>query len=194
MVRKDEQDGQIPKEASLIYGERVRLRAIERDDLPLFVDWLNDQEVNAGLLHYLPFSLTDEEQWFSEMQKTPMDEHPLVIEVRQNGEWLPIGDCGFFKIDWRCRTGEVGILIGEKSLWNQGYGTEVMRLLLRHGFNTLNLNRIALDVYENNPSAIRSYEKAGFLHEGRRRQAMYKDGKYIDVLQMSVLKNEWKET
>jgi diamine N-acetyltransferase len=177
----------------LIYGERIRLRAIEREDLPLFVNWLNDPEVSVGLLHYLPFSFADEEQWFSEMQKSPVDEHPLVIEVQQEEKWLPIGDCGFFKIDWRCRSGEVGILIGEKRFWNQGYGTEVMCLLLRHGFNTLNLNRICLDVFENNPGAIRSYEKAGFFHEGRKRQAMYKNGEYIDVLQMSVLKSEWKE-
>jgi diamine N-acetyltransferase len=177
----------------LIYGKRIRLRAIEREDLSLFVNWLNDPDVRAGLLHFLPYSLVDEEQWFSEMQKNPVEEHPLVIEIRQGEEWIPVGDCGFFKIDWRCRAGEVGILIGEKRFWNQGYGTEVMRLLLRHGFNTLNLNRINLDVYENNPGAIRSYEKAGFIHEGCRRKAMYKEGKYIDVLQMSVLKDEWKD-
>lgn len=177
----------------MIYGDRIRLRAIEREDLPLFVNWLNDKEVIAGVLQYLPFSLADEEQWFSEMQKNPVDEHPMIIEVRQDDEWLPVGDCGFHKIDWRCRAGKVGILIGEKRLWNQGYGTEAMRLLLRHGFTTLNLNRISLDVFENNPGAIRSYEKIGFIHEGRKRQAMYKDGRYIDVLQMSVLKDEWKE-
>jgi RimJ/RimL family protein N-acetyltransferase len=86
----------------------------------------------------------------------------------------------------------VGIFIGEKSLWNQGYGTEVMKLLLKHGFHTLNLNRIALEVYENNPRAVRSYEKAGFVHEGCKRQGMYKDGHYIDILLMSVLRSEWQ--
>ncbi len=177
----------------MIYGERVRLRAIERDDLPLFVNWLNDQEVSSGLLQFLPFSLADEEQWFSDMQRSPIEEQPLVIEVHQGEEWIPAGDCGFFKIDWRCRVGEVGILIGEKRYWNQGFGTEAMRLLLHHGFNTLNLNRISLDVYEDNPRAIRSYEKAGFVHEGCKRKAMYKDGKYIDILQMSVLRDEWHD-
>jgi RimJ/RimL family protein N-acetyltransferase len=57
----------------------------------------------------------------------------------------------------------------------------------------LNLNRIALEVYENNPRAVRSYEKAGFLHEGRKRQAMFKEGKYVDILLMSVLRSEWQE-
>jgi RimJ/RimL family protein N-acetyltransferase len=177
----------------MIYSGRIRLRAPERSDIPRFVAWLNDPEVRAGLLVSLPLSTADEEGWFEAMLKRPLEEHPMTIEARQGDDWLPVGNCGFHNIDWRCRSAEVGIFIGEKSLWNRGYGTEVMRLLLKHGFNTLNLNRIALDVYESNPRAIRSYEKAGFVHEGRRRQAMFKDGWYVDILQMSVLHSEWQE-
>ena len=175
----------------MIYGERIRFRAVEREDLPLFVNWLNDPDVLQGLLLYLPISLDGEENWYENMMKRPLDEHPMVIEVKQEDGWLPIGNCGFINIDWRCHSGEVGIFIGEKRLWNQGYGTDAMHLLLQHGFNTLNLNRIALDVYDTNPRAVRSYEKAGFIHEGRKRQAIFKDGNYIDLLQMSVLKKEW---
>lgn len=177
----------------MIYGERVRLRAPERADIPRFVAWLNDPEVRAGLSVYLPFSQADEENWFDNMLKRPMEEHPLTIEVQQGEDWSAIGNCGLFDFDWRCRSAEVGIFIGEKSLWNQGYGTDVMRLLLKHGFQTLNLNRICLRVYETNPRAVRSYEKAGFTHEGRQRQGTYKDGKFIDVLLMSVLRSEWQE-
>jgi RimJ/RimL family protein N-acetyltransferase len=175
----------------MIYGERIRLRAVERADLPQFVEWLNDPEVRAGLLLHLPMSLAEEEVWFEGMIKRPPPEHPMVIEVQQGGGWVMIGNCGMHNIDARCRSAEVGIFIGDKRRWNQGYGTEAMRLLLRHGFETLNLNRIQLDVYEDNPGAIRAYEKAGFVHEGRKRQGMYKDGRYIDVLIMSVLRSEW---
>lgn len=177
----------------MIYGERVRLRAPEQSDLPRFVEWLNDPEVRAGLMLVLPLSLAEEEKWFENMLQRPVHEHPLAIEIRseESGEWIPVGNCGFHNIDWRCRSAEVGIFIGEKQYWSHGYGTEVMRLLLRHAFNTLNLNRIALDVYESNPRAVRAYEKAGFSHEGRKRQGMFKDGEYIDILQMSVLRSEW---
>lgn len=176
----------------MIFGERIRLRAPDRLDIPLFVTWLNDPEVRFGLLIHLPMSIAEEENWFEEMLKRPAHERPLVIEIMQGEEWLPIGNCGFHNIEWRVRTGEVGIMIGEKSFWNKGYGTEAIRLLLRHGFTTLNLNRIYLEVYENNPRAIRSYEKAGFIHEGRKRQAMFKDGEYLDILIMSVLRQEWE--
>jgi RimJ/RimL family protein N-acetyltransferase len=174
-------------------GKRLRLRAPERSDIPRFVAWLNDTEVTAGLMLSLPMSLADEEEWFENMLKRPAAEHPLVIEIQQGQDWIPIGNCGFNEIDWRCRSAEVGIFIGDKQFWNQGYGTEAMRLLLRYGFNTLNLNRICLQVYHNNLRAVRAYEKAGFVHEGRKRQGMFKNGNYIDILLMSVLRSEWSE-
>jgi diamine N-acetyltransferase len=57
----------------------------------------------------------------------------------------------------------------------------------------LNLNRIFLRVYENNPRAIRAYEKTGFVHEGRLRQGHFHNGEYLDVLLMGVLRAEWQE-
>jgi RimJ/RimL family protein N-acetyltransferase len=68
-----------------------------------------------------------------------------------------------------------------------------MTLLLKHGFEILNLNRIMLQVYEDNPRAIRCYEKVGYKHEGRLRQARYWNGEYLDILIMSVLKEEWDQ-
>lgn len=178
----------------MITATRVRLRAIERSDIPRFVTWLNDPEVTEGLLLYLPMSQAQEEQWFETILKKPPSEHPLAIEINTPSGWTPAGNCGFHSIDWRNRSGEVGIFIGEKKFWNQGFGFEVMRLLLRHGFNTLNLNRIYLQVFDNNLGAIRAYEKAGFVHEGRLRQDVYKNGVYHDVLVMGILRSEWQDS
>jgi len=63
--------------------------------------------------------------------------------------------------------------------------------LLRHCFDTLNLNRAYLHVYAENLRAKRSYEKAGFVEEGRLREGVYKHGKYDDVIVMSILRSEW---
>jgi RimJ/RimL family protein N-acetyltransferase len=181
----------------MIYGDRIRFRGVERTDLPTFVRWLNDHEVVNGILIHNPISQADEDSWFERMRARPPDEHVFGIEVRLPGadqaadSWKLIGTFGFNDINWRCRSAEFGILIGEKAFWNQGYGTEAVRLLAQHGFNTLNLHRIYLHVFETNPRAIRAYEKAGFVHEGRERQAEFKDGRYIDVLRMSMLKEEF---
>lgn len=175
----------------MIVGERIRLRAVSREDLPRFVAWLNDPEVREGLELYFPLSLDFEEKWYETMLNAPVDERPLVIELHIAEAWVAVGDCGFHKIDWRNRSAELGIFIGEKSYWNQGYGAETMRLLLKHGFETLNLNRIFLRVFSTNTRAVRSYENAGFIHEGQMRQAEYINGAYVDVLLMSVLRSEW---
>jgi diamine N-acetyltransferase len=180
----------------MIIGHSIRFRAIERGDLPTFVTWLNDPEVQQGIMIHHPFSQAEEENWYERMIKNPIDQHVMGIEVRETepeaGEeqWKLIGNLAFNEIDWRNRAAEFGIMIGDKKYWNRGYGTEAVLLLVNHGFNTLNLNRIFLRVFENNPRAIRAYEKAGFVHEGRLRQAEFRDGKYIDVLMMSRLKDE----
>lgn len=177
----------------MIYGKRIRLRHVEQADLPRFVEWLNDPEVRQGLAMYLPLSQVEEEAWFEKMLKRSPDEQPLAIEVQARDGWEMVGNCGFFELDWRNRNAELGVVIGDKSYWNRGYGTDVMRLLLRHGFATLNLHRIYLRVFEDNRRAIRAYEKAGFVHEGRQRQAEFRDGRYLDVLMMSVLRSEYVE-
>jgi len=177
---------------SILYGERLRLRAVERNDVEKFHSWLNDPEVTEGLALFLPMSMRDEEKWFDNLADRPHEEKPFAIETRDQNEWKLIGNCAFFGFDWPARSAEVGIMIGDKSVWNHGYGTEVMQMLLRHGFEALNLNRVFLRVYAGNGRAIRAYEKAGFIREGCLRQAVYRHGKYDDVLLMSILRSEWE--
>jgi diamine N-acetyltransferase len=175
----------------MITYKRIRVRAAERADIPTFTRWMNDPEVTAGLTIYRPMSLVNEENWFENMIRRPQDEQIFVIEICPKKEWLSIGTCGFHEIDWRNSNAEVGISIGEKNWWNQGYGSEAMELLVKYGFETLNLHRIWLRVFENNKRAIGSYEKVGFTHEGQMRESDYKNGKYHNILIMSVLRQEY---
>lgn len=176
----------------MIQGENVRFRGVEREDLALFVEWLADPEVRRGLSMHLPMTMALEENWFEAMIKRPMDEQTLAIEALIDRKWQLVGSCGFHNLEWRVSQAEVGILIGAKQHWNKGIGTAAMSLLVQHAFETLNLNRVYLRVFESNPAAIRSYEKVGFIHEGRMRQADYQDGKQIDVLYMGLLRSEWE--
>lgn len=175
----------------MIYGERIRLRGVEREDIPLFVGWLNDPEVIENLMMRLPISTADETRWFEKLADLAPEEKPLAIEIQSGDGWRLVGNSGFHNIQWANRSAGIGLFIGDKSIWNHSYGTEAVRLLLKHGFETLNLNRIYLHVYEPNKRAIRAYEKAGFVLEGRLRQARYKNGQYQDEFIMSVLRSEW---
>ncbi len=177
----------------MILGNEIRLRALEKEDLPRCVAWLNDPEVTAGLQITTPLSLLQEEAWFEKILKHPVEEQPLAIEVLLKGTWTHIGITGFDTINWLSRCAEVGIFIGEKTFWNQGWGTRAMRLMLRYAFNTLNLNRVKLYVYETNRRAIQSYKKAGFVEEGRMRQDRFINGQYVDAVFMGILRSEWQD-
>lgn len=175
----------------MIVGKRVRLRAMEPTDLRQFQEWLNDPEVAEGLARYLPLSAADEEKWLVGVMEGMPEERPLAIEIRQGDAWQLAGNAGLFNLQWTNRSAEFGIFLGDKSKWNQGYGTEVLQLFLQHAFDTLNLHRIHLRVFASNPRARRSYEKAGFVMEGTLRQALYRHGRYVDVHVMSILRSEW---
>ena len=178
----------------MIYGEKVSLRAIERTDLERYVEWFNDPEVTENLMRHLPMSMAAEERWFEDLQKQPEESRPLAIEARDGNGWVHIGGAGLHDIDWQARNTELGISIGDKRYWGRGFGTDVIRALLRHAFETLNLHRVFLRVYEHNERALAVYRRVGFKDEGRLRQHSYRHGSYRDMLFMGILRSEWEQS
>ncbi len=175
----------------MIVGGITHLRPIEREDLPRYVSWFGDAEVRRHLLVYLPFSLAQEEQWFAGMLERLAAGSDVVLAV-ETTEGVHIGSIGLHGIDWKNRHAELGIVIGAKSHWGQGYGSDAIRTLLRLAFEEMNLNRIFLHVDADNLRAIRCYEKCGFQTEGTMRQAVYREGMYHDQLLMSILCPEYE--
>ena len=111
------------------------------------------------------------------------------IHAREDDKLL--GFVGLWGPEWTHGDTIVSIGLGEPEYWGKGYGTEAMHLVLQYAFTELNLHRVTLFVFEYNARGIRSYEKAGFKHEGRIRQLMLRDGDRRDVLIMGVLREEW---
>ena len=177
-------------DAQLGIGERVRLRGLERDDIPAFMRWFNDPEVRATLEAFSPLSRAQEERWF-EAQLVADDQYVFAIEAAVEGAWLHIGSVGLHRIDWKSRVTTLGLMLGDKSQWGRGFGPEATRVAVRFAFHELGLNRVELDVYEFNRRGIRCYEKVGFQHEGIRRQAFFRDGRFWDVHRMGVLRAEF---
>ena len=176
----------------MLISKRIRLRALEREDLPNCVRWLNDREVTENLLQRSPLSKAMEEKWFdSQLEIPPSNGQVLAIDLLVGDQWMHIGNAGLHQIDPVVREAEFGIFIGEKRYWGQGIGKEALLLILKHGFEDLNLNRIYLYVFETNSRGIACYKSAGFVQEGLLRQADYKNGRYINTLVMSILRSEW---
>jgi RimJ/RimL family protein N-acetyltransferase len=172
----------------MLRGERVLLRPIEAEHLPNYVRWFADTEVLEWFGPYLPMNLAQERDWYEAQNK---DSSSLNFAVELDGQH--IGGCGFGSIDHGDQKAEVGLFIGEKSLWDQGLGKDMLRTIVTYGFDYLNLHRIYLRVYAENHRAIRAYEQVGFTHEGRFREAYWRHGRWQDMLYMSILRPEWEE-
>ena len=172
-----------------LIGPTVYLRALEVDDARTVQPWFNDPEVLCFLARCRPMTLAEEEAFLRKLAEGP-DNVAFGVVVRATDQL--IGTAGLHQIDHRTRQAAFGISLGDKEAWGHGYGTEATRLVLGHAFETLNLNRVWLHVYEYNPRAAHVYEKVGFRHEGRLRQAAFHDGRYWDTLVMGILREEWR--
>ncbi|QUM84500.1 GNAT family N-acetyltransferase [Moritella sp. 28] len=170
---------------------RVQLRSLDMSDTAEFYAWSCDRDVTQFSLssYAYPQSQTDISTWLSSINSNSKCVS-LGICCAESGKL--IGYAGIASISTLNRSGEYFILIGDKSYWGKGIGTEVTKVISDYGFNTLGLHRIELTAYTNNPSAIRAYEKAGYVHEGVKKQSGYRNGKFVDKVMMAVLAIDWQ--
>jgi RimJ/RimL family protein N-acetyltransferase len=113
---------------------------------------------------------------------------PFAIEA--DGKY--IGYCTLMDLQNRFGNLELGIGIGDRAYWGRGYGREAVRLLLDYGFHYLGARRIALTTNAKNERAIRCYLACGFVEEGRPRKVLWIEGEYVDLVEMSILRDEWQ--
>ena len=172
-------------------GSKVHLRPIERDDLPRYVRWFGDPEVRRHLSVYLPFSLAQEERWFDGLAERLEQGNDVVLAI-DTRQGVHIGNVGLHGINWKDRHAELGIVIGDKEHWGQGYCGDAINTLLRLAFGEMNLHRVYLRVDADNTRGIRCYTKCGFQVEGTLRDAVFRGGAYHDQLLMSILRSEFQ--
>ena len=175
----------------ILHGELVRLTAEEPEMLArLESQWSADSEYSR-LLDWDParrFSVKSSQNW---IEKQYENEANYAFSIRTLDGDQVIGMIGLGDIRWTHRDCFVGIGLGERQFWGKGYGTDAMRIILRYAFTELNLQRVSLDVFEYNQRGVRSYEKAGFVLEGRKRSFILREGRRWDVLYMGILREDW---
>jgi diamine N-acetyltransferase len=166
------------------------LRELTRQDLARVNTWRNDPNVIQWLASPFRFvNIETDESWFEGYQRNRHCQVRVVIVSRHTGE--PVGMANLLRIDWVAKSAEFGVQIGAAAEWGRGLGTWVVRAMVQHAFDNLNLHRVYLTVLPNNRRALRIYEKVGFQREGILRQALFKDGQYQDLVMMSVLREEF---
>ncbi len=174
----------------MIEGAKINLRAIEDDDATLFHRWINDREVTCFLKAnaYPILSLAQERAWVASVQ-TDTSRKNYAITLKDG---TLIGSCELREFDWTARSCELGIMIGDKAYWGQGYGGDALELLLRIAFSGLNMHKVWLTCVAYNERGLRAYRRLGFVEEGRLRDHRFVDGRYYDTIMMGILEDEWR--
>jgi RimJ/RimL family protein N-acetyltransferase len=176
----------------MLKGEKVILRGISRADLPRLWEFNNDLEVElaGGGDPPIPQSLARlEAEYEQEAAKGGRDGASFAIEA--DGQF--IGQCALFNFNETAHTCELGIAIGDRAYWGRGYGREAVALLLDYAFRLRNFHKVWLTVQGNNDRAIRAYAACGFVEEGRLRAHVWSNGRYVDLVQMGILREEWQQ-
>ena len=156
-----------------------------------FVRWNQDTEQHR-LADDDPAQLWSEKKIKEDIEKrAEKNPQSFRFSIRTLDDDKLIGGVGLWGISWTHAEAWLGISIGERDYWGRGYGTEATRLILQYGFVELNLRRISLGLHAYNERARKSYEKVGFVMEGRMRGEGWRDGVHYDSLWMGILREEW---
>jgi RimJ/RimL family protein N-acetyltransferase len=173
----------------MLKGEKVLLRALRNDDYTYFFKWLNDPAVLQFIGFHLPVSEMKEKKWVEEYGlKNNPSEVLFVIETLTDS--VVVGFCVVGKINHKDSIAELTVIIGDMAYWSKGIGKETSNLLIEYAFDQLNLHRLYTGVYSFNVKSLKMLEGVGFQREGCQRQAVYKNGKYYDVILFGLLKEE----
>ena len=175
----------------IMSGTRVVLTPACREEVPTYLRWITDPELNVFLLDYGKVSTLEQEYaWYDNIVAKAGDHHLVQLAIRLVDDQKLIGTCSLNDINHREGTAEVAILIGEKEYLGQGYGSEALYLLCRYGFDKLNLHSILLRHLSINARGDKAYRKIGFREFGCFRESVVRDRVRYDMVYMDLLESE----
>lgn len=170
--------------------DNIRLRALTITDLPLTLNWHNQPdivEMYSG--HPFPINEEMEKKWYDKILVSNYPTTVFGIELVQ--EQKLIGITVLRQINLLNRSAETAIYIGDTEERGKGYSRVALQLTLEFAFEDLGLHRVGLSVREDNKRAIRLYEHIGFKQEGILRDAKYVKNRYVSLIIMAILKEEY---
>ena len=173
-----------------IEGKHIYLRGLTEEDLKgNYVAWLNDEEVNRFNSHHVfPYSVAEGLEYIKSSKKIA---DAVVLAIVLKEKEIHIGNIALQRIDHISKNAEFAIIVGEKTYWNKGYSKEASILLIKHGFLQMNLHKIYCGTSALNIGMQKLAKALGMKEEGKRREHLYKDGAYVDILEYGLLKSDF---
>ncbi len=166
------------------------LRRPEPTDVPRMYQYRNNWEVARSLYGFVPgMSRKDLDEWV-EFHRQQRNE--IVWVIADKGDDTCLGHVGLYNIDHRVQKADLGLCIGAADRWGKGLGKEIVAAVTTFAFSQLNLHLVRLRVLATNHRAVKLYQSLGFQQDGCLRHDQYRDGQFMDVLVMSILRTEWE--
>lgn len=176
----------------MLRGENMYLTNLDAANAETARGWINDPEVNRWLLSgQIPVSSIAEVEFYAAAERRFAERSGFMFEIHVADSGLYIGNCSLDGVDLIHRHAEVGIMIGDVSQQNHGYGRDAIRTLLRFGFDTLGLHRIEIRYAVPNERASHLYHSIGFKNCGVLRQHTFGHGTWDDEGVLDMLADEW---
>ena len=166
-------------------GERVKLRAFEPEDAERYRAWVNDAEIARLVDRATPVTSQQHRAWYEALTSSPAN---LVFAVERLQDRAFIGLVWLHEIHWRHRRAEVRIVLGDRSAWGGGHGTDALRIIRRVAFGPMNLDKLWADVLVTNPRGVAAFERAGFVREGLLIRDRVEEGRRVDVVRLGALR------
>lgn len=171
-------------------GYRVRLRPIRLDDVDAIMEWVNDDEVIRNFAGMSRQITRDEELAYLEAMIASDVDRLFAVEDLE-GRYL--GNAGIHKIYWPARNGRLGVVIGRRDAQGAGLGQEVLRLLVRYGFEALELHKLWVVHFASNARMAHICTKLGFVEEGVMRDEYFHRETWHDMVRRSMLRHELEQ-
>jgi RimJ/RimL family protein N-acetyltransferase len=173
----------------MLRGERIQLRAVEREDLRLMRDWRNRPEFRRNFRELRELNMVNQEAWFARVSASANDF--MFIVERDDHE--PIGVCGLVYVHWVLRSADISLYIGADDLYIDGvggYAEDAAKTLIRYGFDNLNLHKVWTELYSFDDKKIALFGRLGFARDAVLRDNAYEDGRYHDSYIYSLIRPE----
>ncbi len=174
-------------------GGRVRLRHMLPSDVTRFQDWAADQELRRLFLGaHAAERVADPGDWLPGLGghgmpgRHPMARCAYLLRVIETLDGLVLGWVELRDTNWRRRSGELRICLGDRATWGRGYGTDALRQFLELAFAEWRLRSVQLRVAIWNVRAVRAYERCGFRREARLRAGRHERDGLEDLWLMRV--------
>jgi len=183
----------VTKQKLELFGSKIILREFSEEHLhdKSYLSWLRDLEVlkTINRIEYLlPMSFDKVVAYVNKLWSSPTDAFFAII-IKDKDQF--VGTLRLANIDWRLKSAEVGIMIGDRSVWNKGLAKDAVTACCRYAFEDLGLRRLVAGTPEPNIAMRRCFERLGFKEEGRLRQHVPLGARMVDRILYGLFPEEF---